>query len=110
METLDTYRQAILAAITPPPMGGYLHKEIQETLLADRENERYIVVRTGWHNGKNYYSVIQHVEIVRGQVVIHVNNTDHELEDELVEEGVRRDDIVSAYLAPEQRKSTSSTP
>ncbi len=109
METLDTYRRAVLAVITPSPTGGYLHKEIQETLIVDREADQYLVVRTGWRNGKNYYSVIQHVQISGGQVVIHVNNTDYELKDELVAEGIRRDDIVAADLAPEHRNASDFT-
>lgn len=108
METLANYHKAVLAALTPSSTGGYLHKEVQEKLIVDEERGQYLVMRTGWHNGKNYYGVIQHVEIMNGQVWIHTNNTEHYLEEELVLEGVAREDIIWASISPEDRAEFSS--
>ena len=103
METLERYRQAVLTVLTPAPGSRYVYDEIEETVVADTAKERYLLVRTGWHEGENFYSVIMDVHLAGGKVIVHQNNTEYELVEELVAEGVAEADIVLAYVAPEYR-------
>lgn len=108
MESLTLLRQAVLRALTPSPTARYPMPEVQEQLVQDVQQNRFLVVRTGWHQGTNYYAVIQDVEL-RGDVVfIHQNNTEHDLEAELTAAGVAADRIVVATAAPEHRQRLAS--
>jgi len=104
METLATWRQAIRTVLTLPPTAAYPMPDLREDLLEDATHNRFLVVRTGWYNGQNFYSVIQDVELRDNYVWIHRNNTEHDVVEELIEAGVAADKIVLATVAPEQRQ------
>ncbi|UYZ64619.1 element excision factor XisI family protein [Hymenobacter weizhouensis] len=103
MEPLATWQQAIRSVLTLPPTAAYAVPELREVLLEDVTHNRFLVVRTGWFNGQNFYAVIQDVELRDGYVWIHRNNTEHDLSEELTEAGIAAEKIVLATLAPEQR-------
>jgi hypothetical protein len=69
---------------------------------------RFLVVRTGWHDGQNFYAAIQDVEVRDEIVWIHRNNTEHDLLEELIEAGVEADKIVLTTVAPEYRQWVAS--
>ena len=58
--------------------------ELREEFLEDKVNNRFLVIRTGWYNGQNFYAVIQDVEIRDEYIWIHRNNTEHDLVEERV--------------------------
>ena len=104
MESLATWPQAIRAVLTLPPTAAYPMPKLCEELVENAAHDRFLVVRTGWYGGKNFYAVIQDVELRDGRVWIHRNNTEHDLVEELVEAGVAADKIVLATVAPELRE------
>lgn len=108
MATLEKYRQAVLTVITPPSTGRYFSAAIKHSLIVDKENDKYVLTRTGWTEKENHYALILHLEIINGMVHVFANNTDREIEEELVEEGVKRSDIVEEYVAPAQREISNS--
>ncbi len=108
MEPLTLLRQAVLAILTPAATARYPMPNVQEKLVQDTEQNRFLVVRTGWYQAVNYYSIIQDVEVRDGMVLIHQNNTEHDLEAELVARGVPVEKIVLATVAPEERQLLAS--
>ncbi|WP_046245866.1 element excision factor XisI family protein [Hymenobacter terrenus] len=101
METLANYRQAILNVITPFPTSGYDIPEIKTHVITDKDTDTYLLIRTGWRGDRNYYSVIIHMAIVGGEIIIYQNNTDRELDEELTDEGVAPAAISLAYIKPD---------
>lgn len=108
MESLALLRQAILQVLTPTSGARYPMAEVREMLVQDTSQNRFLVVRTGWHHGVNYYALIQDVEIQDGAVIIHQNNTEHDLEEELLAAGVPAGKVVLDTIAPEQRQLLAS--
>ena len=103
METLTTLQQAVLQVLALPATAAYPMPNVRETLIRDDEHGRFLVVRNGWHQGTDYYAVIQDVEVRDGQIIINQNNTEHDLAEELYAAGVAPGCVVLATVAPEQR-------
>lgn len=100
--TPQDFSRLILATITPPATGGYLNPAVQERVIESGDHSRFLVIRTGWDDGQDTYAVIQDVELRDGLVLIHRNNTEDDLPQELVEAGIPASAIVKAYLSPAQ--------
>jgi hypothetical protein len=75
-----------------------------ETLFDDQK-KRYMVMRVGWNGQKRVHVCLVHIDIQDGMVVIQANNTEDELEDELVERGIPRENICLGLLPPDVRAS-----
>lgn len=101
-------QQAILQVLTPAVTARYPMPEVQEALVQNAAQTRFMVVRTGWHQGVNYYAVIQDVEVRENLVIIHQNNTEYDLEEELLAAGIAPTQLVVATVAPEQRQRLAS--
>lgn len=108
MESLTSWQQAIRIVLALPPTAAYPMPGLREELLEDTVHRRFLVVRSGWYEGQNFYAVIQDVEVRDGCVWIHRNNTEHDLVEELVDAGIAADKIVLATVAPEQRRLLAS--
>lgn len=100
---IQEIRRLVLEAITPSPTGGYFTDAIKHILVQAGDQNRFLVMRTGWFQGENYYGVMQDVELTEGIVLIHRDGAEEELADDLVAAGIPADSIIKTYLAPEQR-------
>ncbi|MFN4254678.1 MAG: XisI protein [Saprospiraceae bacterium] len=79
--------------------------DVENQIIADSKNHRYQLVRIGWDNKKNFiHAVTFHFDIKDGKIWIQANNTDRNIADELMEMGVRQQDIVLGFHAPEIRR------
>lgn len=54
----------------------------------DDEHQSYAVFATGQLAGEQYYSLVLHLQIVDGYVVIHAHNTDADIVADLVAGGI----------------------
>lgn len=107
MDKLNNYRCIIKQALVEraslmrsQPLPG---EEI--ICLLDEATDNYLLVRTGWLQGKRLYSVTLHLRIIENKIHIEQDWTDDFLAD-LVSEGVPRNDIVLAFTPPDMRTMT----
>jgi|GEM_PF-468561 len=78
-------------------------ENIKNQVLFDDERLHYMAVAVGWINHKQYHISLMHIDICDGKINIHCNNTERLIISELVEMGVPRQDICSAFLPPSVR-------
>lgn len=72
-------------------------KDVQNQIIADRDNHHYQLVRVGWHNGQHIHYAVFHFDLVGNKVWIQENRTDLPIVDELGELGIPRKDILLAF-------------
>ncbi len=70
-------------------------------LLFDDERQRYMVVRVGWQQHQRIHFCLVHIDICDDMVVIQANNTEDELDKELVELGISQEKICLGLLPPD---------
>jgi hypothetical protein len=62
--------------------------------LFDNEQDRYQVLAIGWNQDKRIYGCSMHLDIKAGKIWIQANNTDIDIAEALVAQGVPKEDIV----------------
>lgn len=75
-------------------------------LLFDDERLRYMAVRVGWHKQKRIHLCLIHIDVREGSVIIQANNTEDEIDAELVEADIPREKICFGWLPPEAQALT----
>jgi hypothetical protein len=74
--------------------------------VADRQEDRYLLLSIGWDGHRRIYSVLVHVDIVDGMFWIQRDQTDSGIATDLMAAGVPKDRIVLAFRSPEMRALT----
>ena len=75
-------------------------------LILDRENNRYLLVETGWVKGRRIYDVLIHIDIIDNKLWIQQDGTEEGVADELVNMGIPQENIVLAYKSLSRRQVT----
>ena len=107
MDKLETYQNAIInlleeyVALKPANMPN-----IEQQLLADRKRNHFAFIRLGWEEDRFVYHCVMHFDIKDGKVWLQQNWTDQNLVDELIAQGVDRQDIVLGFVPPYARAYT----
>jgi mRNA-degrading endonuclease HigB of HigAB toxin-antitoxin module len=102
MEIIAKYRTAIQSLLAEVEKGSYVIPEIKSILLKDKDH--YLIIRMGWSNDQNLYSIIAHIAIFDEKIWIYRNNTEYDFEEELTQQGVSKEDIVFGEISPSQRQ------
>ena len=76
-------------------------EETDIELIFDDERQRYLVMRVGWIQHKRIHLCLVHIELRNHTIIIQANNTEEQLDDELVEMGIPREDIRLGLLPPD---------
>jgi len=79
---------------------------VKTYLVVDDENHHYQVLRMGWHQGKQVFSVIFHFDIINGKIWAQRNMSDYDIIGDIEAQGVPKSEIVLAFHTPEMRKFT----
>jgi hypothetical protein len=58
---------------------------------------------------KCLYSIIAHISIVNEKIWIYVSNIDMNLEEDLIEQGVSKEDIILGRISPSRRQALGYT-
>ena len=67
-------------------------------VIIDKKNNQYLLVWTGWHEHKYCHRIWYHFEIIEKQIWVLHNSTDVEVDLELIDRGVAREDIIGAFV------------
>jgi len=94
MDKLTKYRQVICNFLSQQAKIIPLGKTIESETIFDEKCDRYLLLHLGWDGQKRIYSVLLHLEIRNEKIWIQENNTDILVAEILLEEGVKREDII----------------
>ena len=103
MEIIAKYRTAVENVLAYLEKVSYAIPGITRVLVKDKDH--YLIIRMGWSNDQNLYSIIVHITIVDEKIWIYTNNTEHNFEEELIKQGVSKEDIIFAEISPTQRQA-----
>jgi XisI protein len=102
MDKLKKYQDLIVEYLTeyaqtvkPANLQG-----IDSRVIIDKENNSFQLVRIGWNGKQHIFNVVIHFDIINGKVWFQRNNTDREIVDVLIEQGMERQDIVLGFQPP----------
>jgi hypothetical protein len=76
---------------------------VESQPIFDTQRDRYLILSQGWHGQERVYWVVMHLDIRDGKVWIQRNQTEVEIEAELIALGIPQQDIVQGLIPPEYR-------
>ena len=106
MDTLTLYRQIVEAKLKEFVNIQYAYGNIQNEIVFDRAENRYLVMSVGWHNAKRIHGCLIHIDIANGKVWIQRDGTEHGIAKDLERAGIPKHDIVLGFHPADVRKHT----
>ena len=107
MGRINEYRAKIHEILARYASYDVVPRDVDEQIVADTDNDHYLLIRTGWHNNvRRSYGCLMHLDIINEKIHIQYDGTETGIANELVELGVPKEDIVLAYHMPSKRKFT----
>ncbi len=108
MGKLETNRAAILSIIEAHAKLKPVNLEnVDNQIITDEPRGHYQLVSLGWEGRGFSYAVVYHFDLkTDGKIWIQANNTDIDVAEELVEQGVFKEDIVVGFQHPAYRPYT----
>lgn len=79
---------------------------VQNELVFDRTRDHYLLVETGWENGRRTYGTLLHLDIMNGKIWIQQDGTEAGIANELVALGVPKERIVLGFKSLQRRQIT----
>jgi XisI protein len=76
---------------------------IERRIIADRDNNSFQLLSVGWRGSHFIFGPIFHFDIINGKIWMQCNNTEREVVDELMDNGVAKSDIVLGFVPPHAR-------
>lgn len=83
----------------------YLNSQINNSVLIDKINKRFMVVSMGWENYKRVHGCPIHFDIINNKVWIQTDRTDYGIANDLIDMGIPKTDIVLAYKSERVAKN-----
>lgn len=99
MDRIEAYRQIICEFLETFSQLGDSYQ-----LIFDRDRDRYLVMNNEWRYQHRIYGCAMQLDIIDGQIWIQQNNTEIYVDEELIEKGVARKDIVLGFRSPSIRE------
>ncbi|MGI0480942.1 XisI protein [Geminocystis sp. CENA526] len=106
MDCLITKYQQIIKKIYQEYAIFLEDNEIKIDLIFDTENNHYLLIETGWQNDYRIYGTLLHLDIINNKIWIQHDGTEEGIADELMKEGIPKQDIVLAFKPNEIRALT----
>jgi XisI protein len=99
----DRYSQAIVQFLTKFCDDSNRPKDIETQKIFDLQDDRYLILSLGWRGQERVYNVLIHLDIRDEKIWIQRNQTENEIEEELIALGVSQEDIVRGLIPPAYR-------
>lgn len=106
MDTLNKYRKIIEKVLKNYINISYANGEIENEIILDRMNDRYLVMSLGWENVRRIHGCIVHIDIIDGLIWIQRDGTEDGIATELEQEGIPKNKIVLGFHEPDVRQHT----
>ena len=104
MEKLEKYQKILTVFVEEYAKSPFsIQKGLQNHAITDTVHNHFQVITIGWDNESFVYSPVLHFDIINGKIWLQCNNTECEVTDELVIQGVDKQDIVLGFVPPYAR-------
>jgi len=80
--------------------------EVERQIVFDTDHDHYFLYTVGWDGDRRIHGCTMHIDIINDKIWIQHNATEVEIAEELVEQGVPKEDIVLGLHTPSWRKYT----
>jgi XisI protein len=98
----DRYRQQIKRFLLGQSDSQRIDRVVSVPIF-DEMRDQYLVLCYGWRGQERVYWVVLHLEIVEGKVWIQRNQTEVDVEAELMALGIAEKDLVRGLVPPDYR-------
>ena len=106
MDTIEFYRETIQTLLSAYAAIPIANGEIECYTAFDTQQDHYQVVNVGWDGYRRVYGCVLHLDIKEGKIWVQHNMTEMRIAHELVDWGMKKEDIVLGFQAPEMREYT----
>jgi XisI protein len=106
METTTRQRAAIIQVLSELAEMSNQGQESETLPLFDTERDNYALISTGWRGIQRLHHITAHMRIANGKVWVEADNTNVELVQQLLDLGIRKDEIVLAFYSRKKRPFT----
>ncbi|MGB7086571.1 MAG: XisI protein [Phormidesmis sp.] len=106
MDPLATYRDVIQALLNDYATAPISNGDINCYTVFDTQQDHYQVMNVGWDGYRRVYGCVLHLDIKDGKIWVEQNMTEMRIAQALVEQGVKKEDIVLGFQAPDMRQYT----
>jgi XisI protein len=106
MAKVEQYRQIIQDLLQAYSNIKANNEEVEAEAIFDVPRDRYQIVHVGWSNKRRIYGCILHLDIRDGKIWVQHDGTEGGIANQLVEQGVPKEDIVLAFHSPFKRQFT----
>lgn len=86
--SIDTHHKIVQDLLTTYSQIPHLQETLHDETIFDRAAGRYMLVTVGWQGHKRVNTIVLHIDVVDGQVVVQCNNTDQDIVQELIVSGI----------------------
>lgn len=97
MDTILAYRNIIKQIILRYAQLKPSHGDIRLDPVFDEANDRYALMQVGWDRQRRVRGNLIYLTIQKGRVFVEYDGTENGITDELVAEGIPRDNIMLAF-------------
>jgi len=106
MDKVAQYREYVQRLLSQYAKDDVSDDEVEVQLIFDTERDHYQWMNVGWQQLHRVYRCIVHFDIKDGKIWLQQNLTDQNPAEDLVEMGVKREDIVLGLQPPYKRQYT----
>lgn len=107
MDRIIFFRHSIRKLLTDYAKLVTRQDGIETQTIFDVEHDHYLLVHVGWRGDfHQVYGPVMHFDIKDGKVWVQYDGTDFDPVGELLDMGLRQDEIVLGFHAPYKRKYT----
>lgn len=105
MDKILKYQQAILSFLNDYAQIKPINlKKTENQVIADNANHHYQLLRLGWQDDERIFQTVFHFDIIGDKVWVQQNRTDLPLDEELIDLGIAKEDIVWGVVHPRYRE------
>lgn len=99
MDRVDEYRQIVREFLQ-----DFAADDPEAQLIFDAERDRYLVMHLGWRGEYRIYGCAMQLDMIDGKVWIQHNSTEVVIDQELIQRGIPKQDIVLGFRSPSIRE------
>jgi hypothetical protein len=102
MDIVKKYRQIVKQIIEDIGIRkNKPNRPIRYQVIADESTGNYLLIRNGWRGTNRFYANLIHIEVTSdAKVLLHQDNTDLIIADELIDAGIAERDITLTFNVP----------
>ncbi len=106
MDKIVRYREIIKRLIADYVNEAATRDDVERQMIFDTEHDHYQLVNVGWRNRHRVYGCVLHFDIKNDKIWLQYNGTEIDFAEELMKQGVPKQDIVIGFHSPFMRQFT----